>query len=139
MVDPFRAGRDHHRCSVPDAGSNKAGWFRSRQLKGTSKNLFHESIAALVPTSRDRNPHPDLSGLRFLRSVRLALDSLTTLFRGALKLKKGLQGHQGHQRPLGCGDSLEASEPSWYRSSCKAVRIAESRTHNEKREAGREM
>jgi hypothetical protein len=53
-------------------------------LQGTSKNLLRVLIAALGGA---RNPHPDLSGLRFLRSIRLALRPLMTLFRGALQLR----------------------------------------------------
>jgi hypothetical protein len=50
--------------------------------KGTSNNLLHDLIAALGGA---QNPHPDLSGLRFLRSIRLALMSFITLFRDAYK------------------------------------------------------
>jgi hypothetical protein len=59
---------------------------------GTSKNLLRILIAALGGA---RNPHPDLSGLRFLPSIRLALRSLMTLFRGTLM--KGSSGHFNHQ------------------------------------------
>jgi hypothetical protein len=45
-------------------------------MKGTSKNLLRNLIAALGGA---RNPHPDLSGFRFLRSIRLSLRLLMTL------------------------------------------------------------
>jgi len=48
--------------------------------KGTSINELRDPNTSLVGA---RNPHPDLSGLRFLRSVRLIFSSLTTMYRGA--------------------------------------------------------
>ncbi len=50
--------------------------------KGTSKNLLRGPIAALRGT---RNPHVQTRTLRFLRSVRLAIRPLATVFRGTHK------------------------------------------------------
>ena len=48
--------------------------------KGTSINLLRDPNTSLVGA---RNPHPDLSGLRFRCSVRLVFSSFTTMYRGA--------------------------------------------------------
>ena len=52
-----------------------------KTIKGTSIYLFRASIASL---SGARNPHVLACTLRFLRSVRLALEALMTINRGAL-------------------------------------------------------
>jgi copper chaperone NosL len=54
------------------------------QMKNTPKNLLRDSIAALRGTC---NPHVQLRTFRLLRSVRLALESLATVFRGVLKMR----------------------------------------------------
>jgi hypothetical protein len=56
--------------------------IRSLWLKDTSKNLLRELIAALLGT-RSIAYLIDMS--QSLRSVRLALNPLATVFRGVLK------------------------------------------------------
>jgi len=53
-------------------------------MKNTPKNLLRDSIAALRGTC---NPHVQLRTFRLLRSVRLALESLATVFQGVLKMR----------------------------------------------------
>jgi len=55
--------------------------YKAIVLVGTSKNLLCDPIAVLRGA---RNPRVLPCTLRFLRSVRLALKSLATVFRGAL-------------------------------------------------------
>ena len=52
-------------------------------MKNISRNLLRDSIAALRGA---RNPHVQLRTFRLLRSVRLALESLATVFRDVLKM-----------------------------------------------------
>ena len=56
--------------------------LRLLSIKGTSLYLFRDSVASL---SGARNPHVLSCTLRFLCSVRLALEPLMTINRGALK------------------------------------------------------
>jgi len=58
-------------------------------LLGISKNLLRVSIAALGGA---RNPHIAACTFRFLRSVRLALEPLITLFRDALLFETIMRG-----------------------------------------------